>query len=374
MAEVLLENLTKIFKRRKERKIENVVAVDHINLRIKDGEFLVLLGPSGCGKTTTLRMIAGLETPTEGKVYIGKRDVTEYPARERGIAMVFQDYALYPHMNVFENMAFALRNLKFPKDEIKKRVEQASRILGIEDLLDRTPKELSGGQRQRVALGRAIVRQPQAYLFDEPLSNLDARLRIQMRAELKELHERLNATSIYVTHDQVEAMTMGDRIVIMNRGRIQQVGTPEDVYHKPSNLFVANFIGAPPMNFFTCKVIRENGLKVVFENGDKISVPSTLEDKVSNYIDEDVILGIRPENLSVSQDTRNSIKGFVTSSEFVGTNILIHFKVGEERGIFQLDSSLSQRIAAGDYINLHLDLKKIHLFDKDTGRNIIKVG
>ena len=301
MAEVTLDKVTKVFTTFKKRKKVDVVAVNHLELNIKDGEFLVLLGPSGCGKTTTLRIIAGLEVPTEGKVYIGNRDVTKYPAKERGIAMVFQDYALYPHMNVYENMSFGLRNLKFPKDEIKRRVETAAKILDIEELFDRRPKELSGGQKQRVALGRAIVRQPQVYLFDEPLSNLDARLRVQMRAELKELHMNLKTTSIYVTHDQIEAMTLGDRIVILKLGTIQQIGTPEEIYNKPSNLFVANFIGTPPMNFFTCKVMKDSDFEFVFENEGKISVPNTLKNKLQGFINKRVTLGIRPESIFLKE-------------------------------------------------------------------------
>ncbi|RKX56457.1 MAG: glycerol-3-phosphate ABC transporter ATP-binding protein [Thermotoga sp.] len=369
MAEVVLDKVTKVFTTFKKREKVNVTAVNHLKLDIRDGEFLVLLGPSGCGKTTTLRIIAGLEIPTEGKVYIGNRDVTKYPAKERGIAMVFQDYALYPHMNVYENMSFGLKNLKFPKEEIKRRVETAARILDIEELFDRKPKGLSGGQRQRVALGRAIVRQPQVYLFDEPLSNLDARLRIQMRAELKELHMNLKTTSIYVTHDQIEAMTLGNRIVILELGTIQQIGTPEEIYNKPSNLFVANFIGTPPMNFFTCGVSRDDDLKFVFENGKKISVPNTLKNKLQDFMNKRITLGIRPENISLEKG-KNSVEASVTSSEFLGINVLIHFKVGEERGTIYMNSEKATSIGAGSKIPLLFDPDKIHVFDPETGKNI----
>src|SRR6266545_251466 len=251
MANVTLQELTKSF--------DKVVAVNRINLEIPDKEFVVFVGPSGCGKTTTLRMIAGLEEVSEGTIMISDRIVNDIPPKDRNIAMVFQNYALYPHMNVYKNMAFGLKLRRTPKPEIDRRVREASRILGIEELLDRKPRQLSGGQRQRVAVGRAIVRQPEVFLFDEPLSNLDAKLRVNMRAELIKLHERLDATMIYVTHDQVEAMTMGDRIVVMRNGFSQQVGPPMEVYNQPQNQFVAGFIGSPPMNFFDARLVADNG-------------------------------------------------------------------------------------------------------------------
>lgn len=370
MAEIKLENITKVFKVQRRRRTESVVAVDGMNLKIEDGEFLVLLGPSGCGKTTTLRIIAGLETPTEGRVFIGGKDVTEYPARERGIAMVFQDYALYPHMSVFENMSFALKNLKFPKDEIKKRVTETARMLGIENLLDRMPKELSGGQRQRVALGRAIVRKPQAYLFDEPLSNLDARLRIQMRAELKELHMKLGTTAVYVTHDQIEAMTLGDRIVVMRNGKIQQVGKPEEIYHRPANLFVANFIGTPPMCFFRVKVVDENGIKFLFKNGDTMTAPSKFWEKLSKYLEDEIIVGVRPEDIKPVDRNDGALNVFISSSEFVGTKILVNFKIGEERGIMEVEPEKANLIMVGKSLPITFNMEKLHLFDPETQKNI----
>ena len=252
MAQVTLRNLVKKFS-------EEVVAVNNVNLEIEDKEFVVLVGPSGCGKTTTLRMVAGLEEISAGEIYIGDRLVNDVPPKDRNIAMVFQNYALYPHMTVYKNMAFSLKLRRTPRDEIARRVKTAADILGIGDLLERKPKELSGGQRQRVAVGRAIVRQPEVFLFDEPLSNLDAKLRVNMRAELIKLHDRLDATMLYVTHDQVEAMTMGDRIVVMRNGFIQQVGPPMEVYNQPQNQFVAGFIGSPPMNFLEARLVSENG-------------------------------------------------------------------------------------------------------------------
>src|SRR5919197_2471158 len=265
MANVMLQDLTKSF--------DKVVAVNRINLEIPDKEFVVFVGPSGCGKTTTLRMIAGLEEGSEGTIMIGDRIVNDIPPKDRNIAMVFQNYALYPHMNVYKNMAFGLKLRRTPKPEIDRRVREAARILGIEDLLDRKPRQLSGGQRQRVAVGRAIVRQPEVFLFDETLSNLDAKLRVQMRAELIKLHERLDATMIYVTHDQVEAMTMGDRIVVMRNGFIQQVGPPMEVYNQPQNQFVAGFIGSPPMNFLEARLVADDGGLAVDFQGLRLPLP-----------------------------------------------------------------------------------------------------
>src|SRR5437016_2121365 len=265
MAGVTLRNLTKTFK--------SVVAVDNVSLEIKDKEFLVLVGPSGCGKTTALRMVAGLEEATSGEILIGDRLVNDVSPKDRNIAMVFQNYALYPHMTVYKNMAFSLKLRRTPKGEIERRVKAAADILGIGDLLDRKPKQLSGGQRQRVAVGRAIVRQPEVFLFDEPLSNLDAKLRVNMRAELIKLHERLDATMIYVTHDQVEAMTMGDRIVVMRNGFIQQVGPPMEVYNQPQNQFVAGFIGSPPMNFLDARLVTDNGGVAVDLQGMRLPLP-----------------------------------------------------------------------------------------------------
>ncbi|MBW2000272.1 MAG: sn-glycerol-3-phosphate ABC transporter ATP-binding protein UgpC, partial [Deltaproteobacteria bacterium] len=289
MANVLLKNLTKRF--------EDVIAVNKVNLEIRDREFIVLVGPSGCGKTTTLRMIAGLEDITEGEIYIGDRLINNLPPKDRNIAMVFQSYALYPHMNVFDNMAFGLKMRKMPRGEIEIRVKKAAEILGIESLLERKPKQLSGGQRQRVAVGRAIVRDPQVFLFDEPLSNLDAKLRVQMRTELKKLHERLQATVVYVTHDQVEAMTMGDRIVVMKDGVVQQVGTPLELYNRPSNLFVAGFIGSPSMNFIPCRLVEEDG-RLYLDTGDfKVVLPDFAVPKLAQVKERDLVFGIRPEDI-----------------------------------------------------------------------------
>src|SRR5690554_686499 len=292
MASVTLERVTKRFG--------NVIAVDEASLEIRDKEFLVLVGPSGCGKSTTLRMVAGLEDVTEGNIYIGDRLVNDVPPKDRDIAMVFQNYALYPHMDVYNNMAFGLKLRKFPKSEIDRRVKEAARMLGIENLLDRKPKQLSGGQRQRVAVGRAIVREPKVFLMDEPLSNLDAKLRVQMRAELSKLHRRLEATVIYVTHDQTEAMTMGDRIVVMKDGFIQQVGAPLEVYEKPVNVFVAGFIGSPAMNFMEGVLRRDGETYFIDAKTFKLPIPAEKAASIKNlgkYVDKQVVLGIRPEDI-----------------------------------------------------------------------------
>ena len=294
MAEVRLENICKHFN--------EIVAVDDFNLSIKDKEFVVLVGPSGCGKTTTLRMIAGLEGITSGNIYIEERLINKLPAKERNIAMVFQNYALYPHMSVRENMSFSLEMHKRPKEEIKKRVQEAAEILGIEGLLDRKPKQLSGGQRQRVAVGRAIVRKPGVFLFDEPLSNLDAKLRVQTRVELKKLHERLATTAVYVTHDQVEAMTMGDRIVVMKDGLIQQVGGPLELYNTPANRFVAGFLGSPAMNFFEAE-LTGSGDSLFLQTGSfKIDLPLEKTNLINEYGEKKVVVGIRPEDLVMVED------------------------------------------------------------------------
>src|SRR5437660_6857216 len=294
MAEVALRNIVKTFDR--------TPAVAGIDLDIADREFVVLVGPSGCGKTTTLRMVAGLEEATSGEIYIGDQLVNDVPPKDRDIAMVFQNYALYPHMRVFDNMAFGLKLRKFPKTEIKKRVQDAAAILGIEELLERKPKALSGGQRQRVAVGRAIVRQPKVFLFDEPLSNLDAKMRVQMRTEITKLHQRLQATMIYVTHDQVEAMTMGDRIVVMNNGKVQQIDTPLKLYNEPDNLFVAGFLGSPPMNFIDGELKQERDAIVFKEmQGGTIQVRFANRPQVREFLGKPMLLGIRPEDIEVAQ-------------------------------------------------------------------------
>src|SRR5499433_355060 len=290
MAEVTLRNVVKSFG--------DVEAVRSINLDIPDNEFVVLVGPSGCGKSTTLRMIAGLEEVTSGNISIGGEVVNDVPPKDRDIAMVFQNYALYPHMTVFENMSFGLRLRKFPKAEIKERVQGAARILDITELLDRRPKQLSGGQRQRVAMGRAIVRNPKVFLFDEPLSNLDAKLRVQMRTEIKKIHQTVTTTTVYVTHDQVEAMTLADRVVIMNDGRIDQIGTPHEVYHSPKTQFVAGFIGSPTMNFLSCRLVANgSGLTVRLSDWLSFPVPPSREARYRPRLDSEFIFGLRPEHI-----------------------------------------------------------------------------
>ena len=291
MAEVILKNVTKVYE-------GGQVAAKDINIEVKDKEFVVLVGPSGCGKSTTLRMIAGLEEITEGELFIDGKKVNDVSPKDRDIAMVFQNYALYPHMSVYENMAFGLKLRKFDKEEIKERVNEAAMILGLEDYLDRKPKALSGGQRQRVAVGRAIVRKPKVFLFDEPLSNLDAKLRVQMRTEISKLHQSLGATMIYVTHDQTEAMTMGDRIVIMKDGVVNQIDTPLKLYNKPANRFVAGFIGSPAMNFIKGKI--ENGSTVIFKSsgGDlKLDLPADISENLRKFVNKEVWMGIRPEDI-----------------------------------------------------------------------------
>lgn len=353
-----------------------VTAVSDFNLDIEDKEFIVLVGPSGCGKTTTLRMIAGLEEVTEGEIYIGDRLVNDVPPKDRDIAMVFQNYALYPHMTVFENMAFGLKLRKFPKDEIKRRVHEAAKILGIEHLLDRKPKALSGGQRQRVALGRAIVREPKVFLMDEPLSNLDAKLRVQMRAELSKLHKRLGTTFIYVTHDQTEAMTMGTRIVVMKDGFIQQVDTPQVLYEQPANLFVAGFIGSPQMNFIEARVEqKDKNLYVVFGNN-AIKLPEGKAKKVEElgYVGKEVIMGIRPEDLHDEEIFLQTAQDAVVDAdvdvvEMLGSETLLYVVVDGLNLIARVDPR--SKAKSGDRIKLAFDVNRIHLFDKETEKAIV---
>src|SRR6201995_1730698 len=295
MAPVIIRNLNK--------KFDEFHAVKDLNLEIHDKEFVVLVGPSGCGKTTTLRMVAGLESITSGEILIGERVVNELPPMDRDIAMVFQNYALYPHMSVYDNMAFGLKMRKFDKAEIAQRVREAAEILGIQDYLKRKPRQLSGGQRQRVALGRAIVRHPQVFLFDEPLSNLDAKLRVQMRVKLKKLHELLCTTAIYVTHDQVEAMTLGDRVVVMRDGRVQQVGDPMELYNQPANRFVAGFIGSPAMNFVPVRIAAQNGSLWAESESLRIKVPAPIAPRLGSYAGKEATLGVRPEDLRIAGDS-----------------------------------------------------------------------
>ena len=354
-----------------------VTAVSDFNLEIKDKEFLVLVGPSGCGKTTTLRMVAGLEEITEGELFIGDQLVNDVAPKDRKIAMVFQNYALYPHMTVFENMAFGLKLNKTPKEEIKRRVEEAARILDITHLLDRKPKALSGGQKQRVALGRAIVRNPKVFLLDEPLSNLDAKLRASMRTELTKLHQRVGTTFIYVTHDQVEAMTMATRIVVMKDGLIQQVDTPQNLYDYPVNIFVAGFIGTPQMNFINGK-LEKKGEDVYF-NFENLSIKLPAE-KANNpdlkdYIGQEVVAGLRPEAIhdepsQLANNPDSQLDAYVDVTELMGAEIYLYLNVGEETRLIARVSSRSTS-RAGDTIKVAFDMSRLHIFDKDTERCIV---
>ena len=353
-----------------------VTAVSDFNLEIKDKEFLIFVGPSGCGKSTTLRMIAGLEEITEGELFIDDRLVNDVAPKDRDIAMVFQNYALYPHMTVFENMAFGLKLRKTPKEEIKRRVEEAARILDIAHLLDRKPKALSGGQKQRVALGRAIVRYPKVFLLDEPLSNLDAKLRAQMRTELTKIHQRVGTTFIYVTHDQVEAMTMASRIVVMKDGINQQVDTPQNLYDSPCNVFVAGFIGTPQMNFIN-GTLEKKGEDVYFNfSGHSIKLPAekAANPAIGEYIGKEVIAGLRPEcvhdePMYLSSLSDSVIDVNVEVTELMGAEIYLYLVTGEQKMIARVSSRSQAR--AGDTIKVALDVSRIHLFDKDTERAIL---
>ena len=364
MASVSLQHIYKVYA-------GGVTAVSDFNLDIKDKEFIVLVGPSGCGKSTTLRMVAGLEEISDGELYIGDKLVNDVAPKDRDIAMVFQNYALYPHMTVFDNMAFGLKLRKTPKDEIKRRVEEAARVLGIDHLLNRKPKALSGGQRQRVALGRAIVREPKVFLFDEPLSNLDAKLRVQMRTEITKLHRRLQTTFIYVTHDQTEAMTMGDRIVVMKGGEIQQADTPQTLYDHPCNLFVAGFIGSPQMNFMDAELGRDaDGYKLTFADQ---SLHFAGSDALSEYVGKTVVFGIRPENLHTSgekftQNAAHTLTMHVDIAELMGAEIYAHCTCDGTSVTVRTPSG--EPIHAGDTITAAVDMSRIHLFDKQTERAI----
>ncbi|MCX7957169.1 MAG: sn-glycerol-3-phosphate ABC transporter ATP-binding protein UgpC [Endomicrobia bacterium] len=371
MAEVILENVVK--------KFGNTLVVKGINLKIRDKEFTVLVGPSGCGKTTTLRMIAGLEEITDGKIYIDGKVVNNLHPKDRDIAMVFQNYALYPHMKVYDNMGFGLKIRGYSKQEIDTRVKEAAEILGISHLLTRYPKELSGGQRQRVAVGRAIVRKPKVFLFDEPLSNLDAKLRVQMRAELKKLHERLQTTIIYVTHDQVEAMTLGDKICVMKDGLIQQVDKPIELYDNPKNKFVAGFIGSPPMNFVQVDIIEENSDVYADEGSFKIKLPSNFKDQIRNYIDKKrtnkVILGIRPEHIYDKLFYSGQIKEgtLVTLTvdfiETLGSEIYLHLRSSKNEFVIKADPHNTAK--PNQLIEVVVNIDKIHLFDLETEEAIV---
>ncbi|WP_070121205.1 ABC transporter ATP-binding protein [Bacillus marinisedimentorum] len=364
MAELKLDHIYKVYD-------NDVTAVEDFNLHIQDKEFIVFVGPSGCGKSTTLRMIAGLEEISKGDFFIDEKRMNDVAPKDRDIAMVFQNYALYPHMNVYDNMAFGLKLRKFPKDEIDRRVKDAARILGLEQYLDRKPKALSGGQRQRVALGRAIVRDAKVFLMDEPLSNLDAKLRVQMRAEIIKLHKRLDTTTIYVTHDQTEAMTMATRLVVMKDGIIQQVGSPKDVYELPENVFVGGFIGSPAMNFLSGK-IKDGYFEM--ENV-KIEVP---EGKMKllrkgNYINKDVILGIRPEDFHdepvfIEASSGTKVNAHIEVAELMGAETFLYSTIEGQDFVARIDSRTD--INSGDTIDLALDMNKAHFFDAETEERI----
>ncbi len=361
MAHVTLKDVTKIYD-------GDVLAVEKAGFQIPDESFTVLVGPSGCGKSTLLRMIAGLEEITDGDIYIDDERVNDIPPKDRDIAMVFQNYALYPHMTVYKNMAFGLKLRKYPKKEIDQRVNEAAEILSISHLLNRKPKHLSGGERQRVAVGRAIVRHPKVFLFDEPLSNLDAKLRVQMRMEISRLHDRLNATIVYVTHDQVEAMTMGDQIVVLNEGKIQQIADPGTLYHKPVNQFVGGFIGTPPMNFIEMHVV-DNGEapKLRFEDF-SVELNSHLQSVLSELSGDSVTFGIRPEDIHISEDDRNQVLTQVELVEPLGNHALLYLRT--EKNNFVAQSSLVDLPQHNTPLTVSFDIDKAHLFHPETGKSL----
>jgi len=368
VAQVLLEKVSKVYP-------GGIKAVRDVDLSIQDSEFVVLVGPSGCGKTTTLRMIAGLEEISGGSIKIGDHVVNDVPPKDRDIAMVFQNYALYPHMTVYKNMAFGLKLRRMPKDQIHERVMGAAKILGIDQLLDRKPKALSGGQRQRVAVGRAIVRQPKAFLFDEPLSNLDAKMRVETRAELKKLHRRLKTTTVYVTHDQEEAMTLGDRVVVMKDGEIQQVEHPLKIYDRPVNRFVAGFLGTPPMNFFT-GMIRYRNDGVYFEYGsDSIRLADRWKDRLSKYKDMEMVLGVRPENFSPQSEGKvagrdNAMKMKIEVVEPLGDKMDVYMAMKAHPHIVcRVDSHAG--LKEGQEVTLAIDIQQVHVFEPgEKGINV----
>ena len=367
MAQVSLRNLSKKFP-------PNILAVKNVNLGIENKEFLVIVGPSGCGKSTCLRMIAGLEEATTGEIYIGDRMVNDVPAKDRNIAMVFQNYALYPHMTVYENMAFGLKLRRFPKTEIDQRVKEAAQILNITKHLNKRPKELSGGERQRVAVGRAIVRKPLVFLFDEPLSNLDAKLRVQMRTEINKLHTRLQTTMIYVTHDQIEAMTMGTRIVVMKDGVIQQIDDPITLYDKPINKFVAGFIGSPPMNFMTGQIIKKDD-KLYFNEGNFTArVIDEMKDRLAPHVDKDVIFGIRPEDIYdrlYVQDApeENVVTATCEVYEPMGAEVFLYLNSGKHTFIARVGGH--DKPTVNQDLELVFDMNKAHFFDVKSEKVIV---
>ncbi|MFT9497858.1 ABC transporter ATP-binding protein [Anaerosolibacter sp.] len=364
MAKVVLNGIEKVYP-------NGFKAVHGIDLEIKDGEFMVFVGPSGCAKSTTLRMIAGLEDITKGSIYIGEKQVNDIPPKDRGIAMVFQNYALYPHMTVYENMAFSLKIRKVPKDLMDKKIREAAKMLDIEEVLQRKPKELSGGQRQRVAVGRAIVRDPQVFLFDEPLSNLDAKLRVHMRVQLAQLHKRLKATMVYVTHDQVEAMTMGDRICVMNLGRIMQVDTPLNLYHYPANKFVAGFIGSPAMNLIEGELMNKNGNIFVKMGGIELILPFSKADKIRARVGKRIWFGIRPEHICLGEDeSAADVNGRIDVIEHMGNESLVHFYQDGLQVVAKLDSMDSKDLKPGEQSAFVFNMEKCHIFDYDSEENL----
>ena len=355
------------------KRFGDVVAVNNLDIAIEDKEFLVLVGPSGCGKTTALRLLAGLEEITEGRIMIGNQVVNDVAPKDRDIAMVFQSYALYPHMSVFDNMAFGLKLRKVPKDEIKRRVQEAAEVLGIEQLLDRKPRQLSGGQRQRVAVGRAIVREPKVFLFDEPLSNLDAKLRVETRANISKLHQQLQTTFIYVTHDQVEAMTMATRIAVMNKGVLQQIDSPQNLYDRPNNLFVAGFIGSPAMNFFKAKLTKSDGKLYVDGGTFTVEVPQDRNQVYQAYVGKPIIFGIRPEDIKDPNFTppgifAQPVEGQVDVTELMGNEVFLYLKTGEQDFVARVDPRTKSRM--GDRTQVVFNMDNMHLFDPDTEQAI----
>lgn len=360
MANVIFEHVVK--------KFGDVVAVNDLSFVLEDKEFLVLVGPSGCGKTTALRCLAGLEEVSSGEIKIDNKVVNDIPPKDRDIAMVFQSYALYPHMTVFDNMAFGLKLRKVPKDEIKRKVDVAAKVLNIENLMKRKPKELSGGQRQRVAVGRAIVREPKVFLFDEPLSNLDAKLRVQMRTEITKLHQRLQTTFIYVTHDQMEAMTMGTRIAVLNLGILQQIDTPQTLYDKPKNLFVAGFIGSPAMNFFNGKIEKKDSKLVIKADGFEVEIPKE-KNKTYEYLEgKKVIFGIRPEDIHNPEFLPAGIKpalikSIVDVTELMGNEIFLHLKPRENDPVYVARVDPRTRVQVGEEVKIAFNMENIHIFD-----------
>ena len=365
MSKVTLKNVVK--------RYGAVTVVNDLSIEIQEKEFAVLVGSSGCGKSTALRMIAGLETITSGEIYIGDTLVNDMAPKDRDIAMVFQSYALYPHMNVRQNMGFGLKIRKFSQEEIDTRVEEAADILGLTELLERKPKELSGGQRQRVAVGRAIVRKPKVFLFDEPLSNLDAKLRVAMRAEISKLHRRLGATMIYVTHDQVEAMTMADRIFIMNKGVVQQSGAPMEVYTKPVNRFVAGFIGSPAMNFFDARLVEEAGQVFIDGGSFRVAMPEDFRARLAAHAGREVVFGVRPEDIALHQSDAqagSTISAKAEVVELLGSEIFAHLSCEAHALVARMDVP-KQPIGVGDAIRIDFKMANTHVFDKDTSEAIV---